>query len=356
MNTSESPTYTPPQEESQADEPVEPTPLETAQGLIQSIKDVYGKERVPYDGTLSGEIFSSDKESRIRWNEREAKKQQLMDLLSANPDTARAMFQSFWKEHFKGKLASGHTVQNLRNADDGTGHPTDEMFDLVYTAFRNSPEGRGNEESAVQAAIDELESEMLAQTPAPEVKPESSTDNGEIIENYLSYSDADIPQEDKDQALASSMNNPQAVKYAESLKGLIKEHGEKQLREIAEDMQAQCASRLLKYGIIPGPYTMSKSWAMWDMGKQQYFFTHQDEADARYDLGDPLSDEKQEEIVDRHVGWEAYNAFMAKDGEFMDNLARIPNAEQVKAILTIPAKKNGTLSALDLARLGALLK
>lgn len=177
-----------------------------------------------------------------------------------------------------------------------------------------------------------------------------------IVESFLSYGDAELSEEVKQQSLESNKNNPQAKKYAGALAEIMNAHGEPEIQKKAQEMLTQCVDRLHSLGITNvSPYTKSQSWALWDLGKQQYFFTHANEADPRYTIGDPLSPEKQKEIVDRHVGWEAYHNFRLNNQSFINIVNAHHKVREIWAILNKPPKDNGELSSFDLAALGTLL-
>ena len=179
-----------------------------------------------------------------------------------------------------------------------------------------------------------------------------------ILKEWLSYGDADLESEEKQNAIEQNLANPQAKKYATAMLELIGLHGSKKVKALAEKLHRECLMRLTKYGISPNPYTRSLSWAFWDMAKQYYFYTHTKEADENYSIADPFSLEKQKEIVNRHVGWEAYNN-RGPTTKFHIGISKMPDSREKAQILFLirqkQSKPNGTLSSFDLAKLGALL-
>ena len=60
-------------------------------------------------------------------------------------------------------------------------------------------------------------------------------------------------------------------------------------------------------------------------------------------------------MIDRHVGWEVYQAYRSGSNKFLDKVRDSRNVGEIKALLERTPKENGTLSSLDLARLGSLI-
>ena len=180
----------------------------------------------------------------------------------------------------------------------------------------------------------------------------------DLLKAYLSYQDAPLPPDVKAETLQYTVEDQSAKKYAMSLVDMSSTHTIQTLERAARAMTDECINTLHRLGIQPSPYGESVTWAMWDMSKQFYFFTHPGENDSNYSVGDPLIDQtKYEEIVDRHVGWEAFAAY--NGNEERDFVGQIHNPEirtQVTSYLDRTPKENGTLSSKELAELGALLR
>lgn len=180
---------------------------------------------------------------------------------------------------------------------------------------------------------------------------------GQVIEQDLAYQDADLPEEVKRQTLESSMRSESARKYADAIVQLSKKENLGTIRESARELVQTLSTELDRLGIPPSPYAKSNTWAMWDIGKQYYFFTHQSENDPAYEIGDPLtSDKKREEIVNRHLGWEAHVAFQA-NAEWKNKIVSDGKFAKALPLLNKPPKQNSdTLSSKDLAELGKALR
>jgi hypothetical protein len=119
-------------------------------------------------------------------------------------------------------------------------------------------------------------------------------------------------------------------------------------------MVSEATDILGRFDIPKSQYLGSKTWAMWDIGKQYYYATHPDEADPKYVIADPLkSPEKVQEMIDRQVGWEAYRA---KDSKFAEKYKKHPLYKKLQEYLGMKSKNRDTLSSKDLAELGALVR
>lgn len=182
-------------------------------------------------------------------------------------------------------------------------------------------------------------------------------DKTEIYRQYIAYQDAEIPEWKKKEGLLWTETYPPASKYAEVLSDLFVNKKEKEAVEsLAAEMLKQCNLILNRLAIRKSPYSKSKSWAFWDIAKQIYFVKNPKEADKKYTIADPLkSPEKQKEIVDRHVGWDAYIAY-AENQNFLDRIHDKGLQGKIATLLRKAPKSNGNLSSKDLAELGALIR
>jgi len=179
-----------------------------------------------------------------------------------------------------------------------------------------------------------------------------------VIDQDLSYQDAILPDEVKQRTLDWSRKDASARKYADSIVQLSQRANLETLRQTAKELVQIMSVEAARLGIPVSPYGKSNTWAMWDIGKQNYFFTHQAENNPAYEIGDPLtSDEKREEIINRHLGWEAYAAFRGNAApEWKQTIASDRRFANALALLNKPPKQNGSLSSKDLAELGKLLR
>lgn len=179
-----------------------------------------------------------------------------------------------------------------------------------------------------------------------------------VIKDDLSYQDAILSEEVKKQSLDWSKESESAQKYADSILQLSQRVSLERLRQLARELVLTMNAEATRLGIPVSPYGKSITWAMWDIGKQNYFFTHQAENDPAYKIGDPLtSDEKHEEIINRHLGWEAYLTFHNDVMlEWKQKIMNDPNFSDALELLNKPPKQNYTLSSKELAELGKILR
>jgi hypothetical protein len=178
-----------------------------------------------------------------------------------------------------------------------------------------------------------------------------------ILDKDLAYQDAELPDEQKEQMLNWSRSSESAKKYAESIANASTVGGLETVRNTARQMRDTMMSEATRLGIPISPHGKSTSWAMWDTGKQYHFFTHQEESGQGYEIGNPLeSGSKREEIVNRHLGWEAYAAFQ-NNPEYRASVTGNPEyTDALELFNKAPKSTNGTLSSKDLAELGKALR
>src|SRR3989344_1497403 len=179
-----------------------------------------------------------------------------------------------------------------------------------------------------------------------------------IIEQDLAYQDAALPEEMKQRMLDWSKKSESAQKYADSIVQLSQRANLETIRRVAKELTQTMSTEAARLGIPVSPYGKSNTWAMWDIGKQNYFFTHQTENDPSYEIGDPLTSEaKREEIINRHLGWEAYAAFRSNAApEWKQKIMGDRKFANAVELLNRPPKQNNTLSSKDLAELGSILR
>jgi hypothetical protein len=182
-----------------------------------------------------------------------------------------------------------------------------------------------------------------------------------LLVDYLSYQDAELSPEQKERTIEANRQSKSALLYANSLGALETKHSLQEIESKAVSMIEECSDILHKIDIQGSPYLTSMTWPMWDMSKQFYYWLELDKSDntTKYTKGDPLVDkEKTEEIVNRHVGWEAYESYKKKERLFVNFVMGLPMdvRKQIQALLNKKSKENGTLSSYDLAILGEFLR
>src|SRR5262245_44787899 len=110
---------------------------------------------------------------------------------------------------------------------------------------------------------------------------ESSDLRKQVIDTYLSYQDADVSVEKKRSMLHWARESKNAAKYADSIVQMPQRALELKARELVQTMRSE-ADRT-------------------GAPKQ-----NQTENNPAYVIGDPLTSEaKQDEIINRQLGWEA---------------------------------------------------
>lgn len=178
----------------------------------------------------------------------------------------------------------------------------------------------------------------------------------DIIESYFCYNDSpEIGNEEKENILKNATESKSALKYAKILLELENEGKLDELMVIVNNIYQNTLSDLYNYDIGISPYSSSKSWVIWDIAKQFYYYKYPTMADkTKYKIANPLTDEnKQNEILDRRIGWEIYSKMST--GELDKFLIKfkepIYRKRMVEFMIEKPNKYN-TLSSYKLAELG----
>jgi hypothetical protein len=237
----------------------------------------------------------------------------------------------------------------------------DEQWHAFVEKYPKKAEGYQEHYKEIRDALEKKDkvtyTEQTEAEEEVEVKPKVSFEvppKEDMISDYLSYQDMEVPADEKKSMLDWSINSESANKYAEALQDMLAHTSKNQIEGLASHMVFDAKEILKKIGLRGSAFAESKTWAMWDIAKQYHYATHPDEADAKYSNVDPLrSPKKIQEIVDRHVGWEAYRA---KDKKFARKFKKHPLFKTLNEYLNKKPKENGDLSSKDLAELGALLR
>jgi hypothetical protein len=179
-----------------------------------------------------------------------------------------------------------------------------------------------------------------------------------IIEKDLSYQDADVSDAKKEDMLNRCRELESARRYADSIVEMSQKTNLELIRQEAKELVKTMRSEAERIGVPVSAYGKSLSWAMWDIGKQNYFFTHQTENNPAYVIGDPLTSEaKRDEIINRQLGWEAHHAYRRDpDPEWKQKVSSDPRFVKALELLNKTPKADGQLSSRDLAELGKFLR
>jgi len=210
----------------------------------------------------------------------------------------------------------------------------------------------------VKAEIDTKKSHNKEEAGNIESKEIDNLSEEDVIKKYFSYND--ILQKDESEISIY----PNQRKYVEAFKQAASSEN---FESLVGSIRKKIDETTRKLGLEQSQWGESQSWIYWDIAKQKYFDSHKDEADPRYDIGDPLEDEKlQQQISDRHLGWEVYG----QTAEYVDGQRRFANKnflnrlnkddETFEKVITLlkkePKPENQTLSSYDLAKLGEYIR
>ena len=226
---------------------------------------------------------------------------------------------------------------------------------------------------APPASLGTEQAEPKMERPEPKKEQEAErTETREVlptrdqfIASSMAYQDDDagLPEDTKRRALDWAINSDSAKRYADALLQLAAEQRLEEIRRRATEMRDTMLKEATRLGISSSPYGKSATWAMWDIGKQYYFASHpefhQDQISHGYEIGNPMeSKTKQEEIIARHLGWEAYAEFNnpKSTAAWKQEVREGGKYAKARALLAAKPKENNTLSSRDLAELGKLLR
>lgn len=131
-----------------------------------------------------------------------------------------------------------------------------------------------------------VEIQGVLEPQAPQVRP------AEAYTSQLNYSDV-RPD--------AGPLNASGKRYAEALAG----QDQIAIETTSQKLQASFNNAAARLGIELGPNAASKSWSMWDIGKQLYMDANPAKSNKPYVLGNPLTNlQVQSDIVDRMLGFE----------------------------------------------------
>jgi len=207
-----------------------------------------------------------------------------------------------------------------------------------FTSFKPTIEKIGEETEATHESLDE-----------------------DTAVSLISYADV-LDSDEAKSAVEYTKNSENGMKYAHQLQKIVAEKGLATVMSLAEKLKDKCLEDLKSLGIKPTKFAESTSWALWEIAKQHYFFEHPDEVSDEYSgqnyvyIANPLEQDhagklKQEEIIDRHLGWEANIA--------LDNREFTPHEVVRQEVLDVyfrgQRNQTGQLKSFELARMGRRL-
>jgi len=170
----------------------------------------------------------------------------------------------------------------------------------------------------------------------------------EVIKQYFSYNDTlNRPEEE-------ITIYPYQKKYVESFKEITRKEN---FVSTVDKIRDEYENVMQKLSLDSSIFGMSQSWIYWDLAKQDYFFNNQQEADSKYDIGNPSVEENiQNQIVNRHIGWEIFGNFK-EDTSIVDRLNKSDDSfNRIVELLDKTPKENQTLSSYDLGELGKYIR
>lgn len=360
-----------------------------------TLQQTYEEKKAAYDKLVadaneSGTYHNAEVVTQLdsKRQERNVAQLDLEGKLRFDPKLAREVYKKEWRQLYADQLRSGrYTYDDIKSMKGPGGAPKTRLYELADATFdgdsgvfdgdaRNAVTDEALEEAHQHFLEDERtrreaeEGEKKEQVELPQQKEAVSASNEKpkkefsknpemdayIRDTYLSYADAPVSSEEKERMLAFTRESGSAQKYAESLRHLAERRNLSELDGIGRKMIEEVKKVLAKLGLKMSAYGESRTWALWDIAKQEYFAEHSDENDGAYKVGGIFElPEKKEEIVNRHTGWEVYKAHSGGERAFLERL-RGEGKEEIMGLLAHEPKENGTLSSYELARLGELIK
>lgn len=193
---------------------------------------------------------------------------------------------------------------------------------------RNSeydPEDMEEDEEEVMESFDEQD---RFREEKEQIEPEESSEEkiNQIILDFFTYKDShELSDEEKEIIEMNTLKSESAKRYANIIFKLEKENKLEEVKRVSKEIFAKTITKLNEYEVEPLPFTYSLSWAIWDIVKQIYYLENPQETTDKYILENPLeSEEKQQEIIDRHIGWEVYTQMCSENLNNFLNKIRDP--------------------------------
>ncbi len=196
------------------------------------------------------------------------------------------------------------------------------------------------------------------QSPEEPPAPEVSSDAVHLaLRKYLSFSDSKLSDEEKTEIYNRNYDSPQAWKYAQALAQIAAEpEGQARLNAKAEEMKDKCLRTLQRANITATEYSKSQSWAMWDLGRQEYYRTHPDDEEERREQSpaDEVTPEAAYQLaVDQQVG--AVTMASLQQPGVTDALDPALREQISQALPDMQVQPDGSFQKADLRRLGGIV-
>ena len=200
------------------------------------------------------------------------------------------------------------------------------------------------------------ESVLETTTSIPEGRHEKLT-RAETLKLFA-YQDAEIPAQEKKEGLRNVTTLEHISDFAGVLETLTEKIGLKALQEKAETMIQDLKKVLDKVGVNPSPYSISKSWALWDIASNEYFVQNPKKNEGRTSASVLTNSTKERECVDAQIGREVYDAYIHNRLNVPAFLPKVDakNRGDVDRLLKTEPTEDRTLSFKSLIRLGELVR
>lgn len=265
-------------------------------------------------------------------------------------------------------------IENLNNSVEDEEKSQNQVFSESVVEekieIRNEPEVEEKEEEPL-TKVEEESAETtqsmkeIGNTDEPkieeEIKAENQSENEqehitEIIKKYFTYKDsAELNEEEKEIIERNTLKSDSAKKYAKILLELEREKKLSDVEKVSREIFVKTLTELGEYEIDSLPFTYSTSWAMWDVAKQLYYLEHPEESSKEYNLENPLeSEDKQQEIINRHIGWEVFTQMGTQNLDKFLNKIRDPvyGKRVINVMIEKTNNENMRLPSCKLSELG----
>lgn len=176
-----------------------------------------------------------------------------------------------------------------------------------------------------------------------------------IIENFCYQDSEQLTNEEKNEIIDKCVKSNSSQKYAKIIYKLIQKNEFEKYQFLSRKIFANTIQKMDELGIEASNYSLSQSWVMWDIIKQLYYLENPKLSNSNYLIINPLeSNEKQMEIMQRHIGWIIYKEMLT--GKLDNLLAKVQNSNYAKKIIdymiTTPKENSDTLPSYKLNELG----
>lgn len=191
---------------------------------------------------------------------------------------------------------------------------------------------------------------------------------GNVVADYLIYEDVshELPAESQNtiQKIGKKLREGEIdemnKKLGETLLEMQKTYTPEKVDDQAVRIKLDLLALMSDIGIDVSPLSKSMSWAYRDMVKQTYLLAHPREAAPGYGLGNPMEDPQiSQRIVELQFGDELYRQcrlFPEAQLKIEKTLQGTPFVQEAHDLFARKQNKEGTLSPIELEKIGAMMK